>query len=132
HTHEALIGIKPLFDYGSVAENTRATFEAIAINADGKRVALHGLTYSWVREETTYQWYQDNGTWKYQAVTRDRLITSGKMDIGAGAPARLSQSLPWGTYRLTITDPKSGVAASYRFYSGWAASGEGDRPDRIP
>src|SRR6185312_232496 len=38
----------------------------------------------------------------------------------------------WGTYRLTITDPKSGAAVSYRFYSGWAASSAGDRPDRIP
>ena len=54
------------------------------------------------------------------------------MSIGAGAPAKLAQALPWGTYRLTITDPKSGAASSYRFYSGWAASAAGDRPDRIP
>ncbi len=40
--------------------------------------------------------------------------------------------LPWGTYRLTITDPKSTGASSFRFYSGWAASAAGDRPDRIP
>jgi hypothetical protein len=40
--------------------------------------------------------------------------------------------MPYGSYRLTITDPKSGAASSYRFYSGWAASSEGDRPDRIP
>ena len=50
----------------------------IAVDADGKRIALDGLTYSWVREDTTYQWYQENGAWKYQAVTRDRLITSGQ------------------------------------------------------
>src|SRR6185369_14463211 len=62
----------------------------------------------------------------------DRLITSGSMNIGTGAPVKLGQALPWGTYRLTITDPKSGAAVSYRFYSGWAASSEGDRPDRIP
>ena len=131
-THDVLIGIRPDFEYGSVAENARAGFEAIAVNGDGKRIALNGLTFSWVREDTTYQWYQDNGSWKYQAVTRDRLITSGQMAIGAGSPAKLAQNLPYGTYRLTITDPASGTASSYRFYSGWAASSEGDRPDRIP
>ncbi len=131
-THDVLIGIRPEFDGGSVAENTRAGFEAIAVNGDGKRIALNGLTYSWVREDTTYQWYQDQGSWKYQAVTRDRLITSGQVSIGAGVPVKLAQNFAYGTYRLTITDPASGSSSSYRFYSGWAASSEGDRPDRIP
>ncbi|MEI9996998.1 MAG: alpha-2-macroglobulin [Rhizomicrobium sp.] len=131
-THDVLIGIRPDFQYGSVAENARAGFEVIALKADGSRTALGNLTYSWVREDTTYQWYQKDGAWKYQAVTRDRLVTSGKLDIGAGAPAKLAQNFPYGSYRLTITDPASGTASSYRFYSGWAASSEGDRPDRIP
>jgi uncharacterized protein YfaS (alpha-2-macroglobulin family) len=132
-TRDAFVGIRPRFEGGSVAENTPAGFEAVAINGDGKRIALANLTYSFVREDTTYQWFQDNGQWKYQSVTRDRLITASKMAIGAaGALPRLSQTLPWGSYRLTITDPKSGAASSYRFYSGWAASASGDRPDRIP
>jgi alpha-2-macroglobulin len=131
-TRDVAIGIRPDFDGGSVAENAKAGFEAIAVDGDGKRVALSGLTFTWVRENTTYQWYQDNGAWKYESVTRDRLVTSGDLSIGAGDPARLAQSMPWGTYRLTITDPKSGASSSYRFYSGWAASSAGDRPDRIP
>ena len=131
-TRDVAIGILPDFDGGSVNENARAGFEAITVNGDGKRVALSGLTYTWVREDTNYQWYQDNGDWKYEAVTRDRLITSGSLAIDADKPAKLAQAMPWGAYRLTITDPKSGAASSYRFYSGWAASEAGDRPDRIP
>ena len=131
-THDVMIGLRPDFDDGSVAENARAGFEVIAVDGDGKRVALNNLSYSWVREDTTYQWYQDQGSWKYQSVTRDRLITSGKTNIGAGAPLKLAQALPYGSYRLTITDPASGSSSSYRFYSGWAASSAGDRPDRIP
>jgi uncharacterized protein YfaS (alpha-2-macroglobulin family) len=129
---DVMIGIRPAFQYGSVAENVPAGFEVIALDASGKRVALPNLTFSWVRENTSYQWYQDNGQWKFQSTTRDRLITSGDVSIGTGAPARLSQAVPWGTYRLTITDPGTKAAASYRFYSGWAASSAGDRPDRIP
>ncbi|HWA03779.1 MAG TPA: alpha-2-macroglobulin [Rhizomicrobium sp.] len=131
-THGLVIGLRPSFQYGSVAENTRANFEAIALDAEGRRIAVPGLTYSWVREETSYQWYQDNGQWKYQSTTRDRLVTSSRISIGTGAPAKLGMAFPWGTYRLTISEPKSGVASSYRFYSGWSASAAGDRPDRIP
>lgn len=131
-TRNAMIGLRPDFDGDSVAENAKAGFEAIAVDANGKRIALDNLNYSWVREDTNYQWYQENGEWKYQAITRDRLITSGTMNIAANAPAKLAQSMPWGTYRLTLTDPKTGASSSYRFYSGWAASAAGDRPDRIP
>lgn len=131
-TRDVLIGIRPDFDGDSIGENAKAGFEAIAVNGEGRRIALSGLTYTWVREITNYQWYQDNGTWKYQSVTRDRLITSGNISIGAETPAKLAQAFPWGTYRLTISDPGTGAASSYRFYSGWAASASGDRPDRIP
>ncbi|HMH65407.1 MAG TPA: alpha-2-macroglobulin, partial [Rhizomicrobium sp.] len=131
-THDAAIGIRPVFDGGQVAENARAGFEVIALDAEGKRIALNGLTYSWVREDTTYQWFQANGEWKYQPTTRDRLVSSSGLNIGAGAGARLEQAMPYGTYRLTVSDPKSGAASSFRFYSGWAASSAGDRPDRIP
>ena len=131
-THDVAIGIRPVFEGGSVPENARAGFEAIALDAEGKRIALSGLTFSWVREDTNYQWFQSNGEWRYQPTTRDRLISSGGLAIGAGAALKLEQALPYGTYRLTISDPKSGAASSVRFYSGWSASSAGDRPDRIP
>jgi len=131
-THDIAIGIRPDFDSGSVPENSRAGFEVIALDADGNRINRSGLTWSWVREDTSYQWFQTNGEWRYQPSTRDRLIASGNTAIGTGAPTRLEQTLPWGTYRLTVSDPQSGAASSYRFYSGWAASASGDRPDRIP
>ncbi|MEI9930069.1 MAG: MG2 domain-containing protein [Rhizomicrobium sp.] len=133
HTRDVVLGIRPAFQYGSVAENAHASFEAVALDGDGKRIALSGLTYSWVRQETSYQWYQDNGQWKYQSTTRDRLVTSGTMSVGgSGGFTKLGMAFPYGNYRLTLTDTKSGAAVSYKFWSGWAASAEGDRPDRIP
>ena len=131
-TRDAAIGLRPNFDGYSVAEGSKAEFEVIAVDNDGKRIAMNNVNYSWVREVTTYQWYQDNSEWKYQSVTRDRLVTSGTMNIGASGAIKMAQAFPWGDYRLTISDPKTGAASSYRFYSGWAASAEGDRPDRIP
>jgi alpha-2-macroglobulin len=130
--HDLLIGIRPDFTGGAVAENTRASFSIVALDASGKRVSANGLTYSFVREENTYQWYRDDSGWKYKATARDRLITSGTAAIGVRAPLRLTQTLPWGEYRLTLTDPKTHASTSFRYWSGWAASSEGDRPDRIP
>ena len=130
--HDLLIGIRPEFSGDSIAEGTRANFQVVALNADGQRVDALGVTYSWVREDTSYQWYQDEGNWKYKSVTRDRLVTSGTVFLGAKAPVKLGQAMAWGTYRLTLTDPKTGASSSYRYYSGWAASSAGDRPDRIP
>ena len=43
----------------------------------------------------------------------------------------LAQTLPWGSYRLTVTDPASGASTSVGFWSGWAGSSAGDRPDRV-
>ena len=125
------IGLRPDFDGGSVAEGTRAGFQVIAVDGAGKRVALAGLTWSFVREDTSYQWFQSNGDWRFQSTTHDRLIASGVIDAATGATAKLAQQLPYGSYRLTVSD-KSGAASSYRFYSGWAASSDTDRPDRIP
>ena len=87
-SHDAFIGIRPDFQGGSVAENVRAGFEAIAVTSNGKRIALSGLTYSWVREDTNYQWFQTNGQWKYQSTTRDHLIVAG----GGGLPVFYKQS----------------------------------------
>jgi alpha-2-macroglobulin len=130
--HPILIGIRPDFQGASVGEGQKANFQAVALNAAGQRIDLTGVTVSWVREDTSYQWYQDEGNWKYKSVTRDRLITASTVKLGAAAPLRLGQSMAWGTYRLTLTDPKSGASSSLRYYSGWAASSAGDRPDRIP
>jgi hypothetical protein len=126
-----LIGLRPDFDGTAVAENSRAGFQVIAVDAAGKRIALSGLMFSWVREDASYQWYQSNGDWRFQRTTHDRLIASGNLDVGANGTVRLAQQLPYGSYRLTVSD-KSGAASSFRFYSGWAASGDNDRPDRIP
>ncbi|MBV9550220.1 MAG: alpha-2-macroglobulin family protein [Alphaproteobacteria bacterium] len=126
-----LIGLKPDFDGGSVAENSRAGFQIIAVDGTGKRIALSGLTYSWVREDASYQWFQSNGEWRFQRTLHDRLIASGTLDVSANGTVRLAQALPYGGYRLTVSD-KSGAASSFRFYSGWSASGDNDRPDRIP
>lgn len=130
-TGEVVLGLRPDFRNGAVNENAPAGFEVVALDATGVPIAREGLTYEWVREIPQYQWYQVNGQWQYERIVRDRIAAGGSFAVGAESPAKLSMALPWGTYRLTVSDPASGAAASYRFWSGWAAASEGDRPDRV-
>ncbi len=130
-TRAVWLGLRPDFDCCSVAEGAAAGFQAIAIDAGGKRIALNGLHYQFLREDTRYEWYQENGEWKYKNSVRTRIMAGGTFNITDKTPAKLAQSLPWGDYRLTITDPVSGASTSSGFWSGWAGESEADRPDRV-
>ena len=129
-TRPVAIGVRGNFDYGTVAENSDAGFEVVGVNERGEPVAIAGATYEFVREIVDYRWYQSDGDWRYDRIVRDRILSGGKVDIGADGPARLSARVAWGSYRLTITDPATGARTSYRFWAGWGASAS-DRPDRL-
>src|SRR5690349_24555204 len=44
---------------------------------------------------------------------------------------KITKSLQWGQYRLTVADPATGATTAYRFWSGWGGGVAGDRPDRV-
>jgi uncharacterized protein YfaS (alpha-2-macroglobulin family) len=125
------IGLRGNFDYDTVAENSDAVFEVVAVNDKGEQIAVPGATYEFVREIVDYRWYQADGEWRYDRIVRDRILTGGKLDIASGdAYAKLTARVEWGSYRLTVTDPATGARSSYRFWAGWGASAS-DRPDRL-
>lgn len=126
------LGMRPLFENDEVAENAEARFELVALDRSGKPVSRTGLRYEIVREEVDYQWYQLNGEWRFETITRDRLLSTGTVSIGADKPASLTTRVEWGAYRVTVREPGDrGAATSTRFYAGWGGGGSEDRPDRI-
>jgi uncharacterized protein YfaS (alpha-2-macroglobulin family) len=126
------LGIKPGFANDSVAENSEAGFDVVAVDPAGTAVALPKAKYRLVREEWDYQWYYRNSAWDYEVVVRDAGSTNGEIAIAADKPARVAENVQWGPYRLEVYDEASGAAASYRFEAGWAAApGLGDTPDRL-
>ena len=130
-TRDVWLGLRPDFDGGSVNENAKAGFTAIALDGEGRRIARKAVHYEWVREETYYSWYQKDGEWKYEANLRTRIVSGGTIDIAQANPSALAENLPWGQYRLTLTDAGSGASTSIGFWSGWAGASAGDRPDRV-
>ena len=125
-----MIGVRPNFRGGRIAEDSEARFDVIAVDAGGTQVARPGLAWQIVRELSTYQWFQVNGRWRYQRQVRERLVAEGTVSATASDPVQVARSLPWGYYRLTVIDRASGAATSYPFWSGWGGTMEEDRPDR--
>ncbi|MBI1212800.1 MAG: alpha-2-macroglobulin family protein [Alphaproteobacteria bacterium] len=130
-TRDIMIGVRPSFEWESVQENTPATFEILAVDGNGKPIAKQGLTWELVNENVDYRWYQVDNQWKYERVVNDRIVEGGKVDLNGSEPMKITKSLGWGQYRLTVADPASGATTAYRFWSGWGGGVAGDRPDRV-
>ena len=122
-----MLGIKPEFEKGAVPEGQPATFQVIAIDPEGKQVALKGAAWTLKRLDTDYQWFNSDGSWRYEAVTRARKIASGQIDIGAEAPAPFSRTLSWGEYRLEFA--ADGFAPSSIDFSSGYYYGETSQAD---
>ena len=65
-TRPLLIGVHPLFDDDSSAEDGPANFEIVALDEAGKPVARKGLIYTLVREVTEYTWYKKDNQFHYE------------------------------------------------------------------
>lgn len=114
-----LIGIKALFDDGSVAEGSQAGFEVIAVAPSGARISLTGLNWSLVKLERRYQWYSSGGGWNYEPVISTKKVAGGKLDALSDVIAKISAPVEWGRYRLQVSAGDDGPTSSVTFNAGW-------------
>ncbi|GIL03129.1 MAG: membrane protein [Alphaproteobacteria bacterium] len=116
----AMIGIRPQFEDGTVAENSIARFLLIALDSAGQRVDLAGLNWSLSRINRSYQWYRDGSYWQYEAVEIPERVASGTVAARAGEPVEIEMPVAWGRYRLDVESPAAdGPATSVSFEAGW-------------
>lgn len=130
-TNERYLGIRSAFDGRYVREGSQAAFDFVAVDRTGTRVAADGAHWEIIRETRHYQWYEVNGEWRFEPVLRENSVRAGILDIGTDLPAQIAEDLPWGTYRLVLTDASGEVSSSVRFYSGWWGASSPDRPDQL-
>ena len=129
---QPLLGIKPGFDVNGAPEGQPAEFSIIAIDANGAPIAVKGAAWSLKRLTTDYQWFNVDGDWRYEAITRASKIAGNVIDIGDTEPLRLTQTLSWGMYRLEVAT--TGVSpASIDFSAGYYynESAKADTPDTL-
>ncbi len=124
------IGIKPRFKERATASNTKAAFDIIALNQKGELQTKEGLSYTLYAEQHDYIWFRSGNEWQYEIVTRDKVVSNGKVNLSAKEPFLLEIPVDSGLYRLEILDEKIGVATSLRFSAGWLYSSDApDKPD---
>lgn len=121
-----MIGIRPLFD-STLPEGSEADFQLIATGADA-------LPVRWTlnRVERRYQWYRQNGSWTWEAVTTRQRLASGDAVLGA-EPMPLTLPVDWGSYELRVESGEGGFAiTSVGFSAGWYGAEDGtDTPDAL-
>ena len=96
------------------------SFDVIAVDAFGRRVASAAVNWTLVAENWNYDWFQKDGKWQWRRTSRDAVIARGAVNLTAGAAARLSRRLGWGDYRLVLEGPQ-GARTLVRFSAGWGA-----------
>ncbi|OYY74159.1 MAG: hypothetical protein B7Y40_06250 [Gammaproteobacteria bacterium 28-57-27] len=131
HVQPLALGLRPTFE-GAARQGVDAGFELIAVDNNGQSVAQRGLEYSFIKDESTWQWHRTNNQWRYERVVRERVLASGTLDVAADKPSALKQQVSWGSYRLIVRDPVSGANTALRFYGGWYGEATAERPDRLP
>lgn len=126
------LGVKPRFEGGRIDAGGSAAFEVIAVAPDGRRTSGR-VAWTLVEEDWSYDWYLDDGQWRWRRTGRDIPVAAGVIDVGAQAAATIArEQLKDGAYRLVLTDEAAGARTSYRFGVGWGGPAEdGDTPDEV-
>lgn len=123
-----MIGVRPVFSDGAVNEGQEAAFEIITLDAAAAAVPAT-LNWRLVRETPEWRIVLNEGTPRYATIWRSEPVESGSIATTA-QPARLARNLPFGRYRLEVTEPGGLAITSLRFRSGWASGESVDTPDK--
>lgn len=124
------LGIEPKFKDGRVSEGGDAAFNVIAVDARGERIDIRAH-YRIVEEQWSFDWYRQNGEWRWRRSSVDVLVTEDFVELDSRTPASIVKQLPWGNYRLIVGVPGQDSQTSLRFHVGWGSyAGHADSPDR--
>jgi uncharacterized protein YfaS (alpha-2-macroglobulin family) len=127
-----MIGVKPLFFGKSVGEGETAGFDVVVVAPDDKTLARSGLRWDLLGIESKYQWYRQDGSWRYEPVKSTRRIADGRLDVAADRPGRIAVPVTFGRYRLEVsTDDPNGPVTTVLFDSGFYAESSADTPDLL-
>ena len=129
------VGMKPGFE-ATVERGSDAVYEIVTINAEGEAVAER-LNWKVLAIDYHYDWYREDGRWRWRRSRTVRTVNEGVLDTAAGGSTELRiGGLAWGSHELVLEGEgaNASVAASDDFYVGWGGyvSEDGvEAPDRV-
>ncbi|MEL6825453.1 MAG: alpha-2-macroglobulin [Pseudomonadota bacterium] len=125
------LGIKPSFD-GRLGFEEDGNFEIAALNAKGEG-QIADLRWKILEISYHYDWYREDGRWKWRRSRTVRTVNEGGLRTQDGAGMITVSGLEWGTHELAI-EAEDGSTASRAFRVGWGGDVSGDgveAPDRV-
>ncbi|MCA8896642.1 MAG: hypothetical protein KDA48_15400, partial [Amphiplicatus sp.] len=127
---EHYVGLKLDAEGGGVGQDEPVSVNAVLIGWDG--AATSGdLEWRLVEEDYWFDWYREDGEWRWRRSFKDILVGEGKAKAEGKAPVKITQRLDPGSYRMMVTDPATGARSDIRFYVGWRSYAAGaDTPDQ--
>jgi len=128
-----LLGLRPTSPDGRVGEGERARIEVALFQPDGQKIARPRLDYQVIELIDNYDYYFEDGTWRWKRFTRERPLVLGNIPLAADRPGVIeTPALQWGRYRVEATDPDSGVRSSVLVNAGWVVSGnDNPAPEKV-
>ncbi|SNB53019.1 hypothetical protein SAMN07250955_101321 [Arboricoccus pini] len=132
HTADRFIGIRSGFG-ADLPENAEAGFEVALVDADGKPIPDSTLRYDVVRENFIYNWYRENGHWRYETNVYEERVNNGEVAIDAQGRGKVNLHVTTGRWRLDVYDASGKTASSTYFYSGWwSDASASNKPETMP
>jgi uncharacterized protein YfaS (alpha-2-macroglobulin family) len=123
-----IIGVRPKFN--GLDAGATASFDVVALDPKGNRVARKGLRWSLYRVQNEYQWFRTDGRWSFERAKSTRRIADGQVDVGVDSVGQIMAQVGWGTHRLDIqSEISADQPVSYSFSVGWSGDATADVPD---
>lgn len=127
------LGLDPQFE-GRLGNDNAASFDLVGLTALGE-LSAGSVNWQVIRVDWNYDWYRsEGGAWRWRRTQNSVVVEDGVATLAADAVSRIDvEQLPWGDYRLVVTDPESEATASTHFWVGWGRSSStgDDAPDRV-
>ena len=125
------VGLKLANDSNGFGRDENVGISAVLLDWQGN-VVDGEIEWKLVEEDYWFDWYRDNGQWRWRRSFRDVLVAEGRGATGRESLATLvGQRLDTGSYRLTATQAGGKAKTDIRFYVGWRTHAAGaDTPDQ--
>lgn len=112
-----LVGFHADSDLSYINKNAVRRVNLIALDATATPIAVNGLTKKLIRRENLTSLVKDySGYYKYQTVTRDRVISQTGLNIKKDGTKIDIDTKNSGTYFLQILDPDENIMANIEYF----------------
>ncbi len=112
-----LVGFHADSDLSYISKNAARRVNLVALDATATPVAANGLTKKLIRRENLTSLVKDySGYYKYQTVTRDRIISQTGFDIKKDGAKIDLDTKNSGTYFLQILDADENILANIEYF----------------